>query len=99
MAGTGKSTISRTVARSHSERGDLCGSFFFKRGETDRGNLNKLMPTVAHQLALSIPGVAFFVKETLDANPTIIGKTVKEQFEKLVLEPLSEAAATATASS
>ncbi|PTD03479.1 Vegetative incompatibility protein HET-E-1, partial [Fusarium culmorum] len=99
MAGTGKSTISRTVARSHSERGDLCGSFFFKRGEMDRGNLNKLMPTLAHQLTLSIPGVAFFVKKTLDANPTIIGKTVKEQFEKLVLEPLSEAAATATASS
>ncbi|KAJ4248091.1 hypothetical protein NW762_012861 [Fusarium torreyae] len=99
MAGTGKSTISRTVARSYFERGDLCGSFFFKRGETDRGNLNKLMPTLAYQLALSMPKVAFFIKKTLDAYPTIIGKSVKEQFEKLVLEPLSEAAATATASS
>ncbi|RKL05933.1 Vegetative incompatibility protein HET-E-1 [Fusarium oxysporum] len=99
MAGTGKSTISRTVARSRSERGDLCGSFFFKRGEMDRGNLNKLMPTLAHQLASSVPGVAFFVKKTLDANPTIIGKTVKEQFEKLVLEPLSEAVAIGKAAS
>ncbi|KAF5696818.1 vegetative incompatibility het-e [Fusarium globosum] len=77
-------------------RGDLGASFFFKTGEADRGNLNKLMSTLAHQLALSIPGVAFFTKKTLDASPAIVGKSVKEQFEKLIQEPLSEAAATAT---
>jgi hypothetical protein len=99
MAGTGKSTISRTVARARSKRGDLGASFFFKRGEMDRGNLNKLMSTLAHQLALSIPGVAFFIKKTLDANPAIVGKSVKEQFEKLIQEPLSEVAATPIAPS
>ncbi|KAG7416015.1 Vegetative incompatibility protein HET-E-1 [Fusarium oxysporum f. sp. rapae] len=96
MAGTGKSTIARTVAHSRSNRGDLGASFFFKRGEMDRGNLNKFMPTLAYQLALSIPGVAFFIRKTLDANPAIVGKSVKEQFEKLIQEPLCEAAATAT---
>ncbi|KAF5970220.1 vegetative incompatibility het-e-1 [Fusarium coicis] len=96
MAGTGKSTISRTIARSRFNRGELGASFFFKRGEMDRGNLSKFMPTLAYQLALSIPGVAFFIKKTLDANPAIVGKSVKEQFEKLIQEPLSEAAATAT---
>jgi hypothetical protein len=99
MAGTGKSTIARTVARSRAKRGDLGASFFFKRGEIDRGNMNKLMSTLAYQLALSIPRVAFFIKKTLDANPTIVGKSLKEQFEKLIQEPLSEAAATATAPS
>ncbi|KAK7582828.1 hypothetical protein V3481_012126 [Fusarium oxysporum f. sp. vasinfectum] len=96
MAGTGKSTIARTVARSRAKRGDLGASFFFKRGEMDRGNLNKLMSTLAYQLALSIPQVAFFIKKALDANPAIVGKSVKEQFEKLIQGPLSEAAATAT---
>ncbi|KAJ0131533.1 Uncharacterized protein HZ326_25377 [Fusarium oxysporum f. sp. albedinis] len=99
MAGTGKSTIARTVAHSRSKRGDLGASFFFKRGEMDRGNLNKLMSTLAHQLALSIPGVAFFIRKALDDNPAIVGKSVKEQFEKLIQEPLSEAAAMATAQS
>ena len=99
MAGTGKSTISRTVAHSRSKRGDLGASFFFKKGEMDRGNLNKFMPTIARQLALNAPGVALFIKKMLDADPTIIWKSMKEQFEKLVLEPLCEAAATATASS
>ncbi|KAM0349595.1 hypothetical protein ACHAP4_010374 [Fusarium culmorum] len=96
MAGTGKSTISRTVARARAKRGDLGASFFFKRGEVDRDNLNKLMPTLAYQLALSMPEVAFFIKKALDANPAIVGDFVKEQFEKLIQEPLSKAAATAT---
>ncbi|KAL9568945.1 hypothetical protein ACKAV7_006931 [Fusarium commune] len=96
MAGTGKSTISRTVARARAKRGDLGASFFFKRGEVDRDNLNKLMPTLAYQLALSMPEVAFFIKKALDANSAVIGDFVKEQFEKLIQEPLSKAAATAT---
>ncbi|KPA36747.1 hypothetical protein FLAG1_10462 [Fusarium langsethiae] len=36
MAGTGKSTISRTAAQARHDRGDLGASFFFKRGEIDR---------------------------------------------------------------
>ncbi|KAJ0133904.1 NADH-dependent flavin oxidoreductase nadA [Fusarium oxysporum f. sp. albedinis] len=96
MAGTGKSTIARTIAHSRSQRGDLGASFFFKRGEMDRGSLNKLMSTLAHQLALSIPGIALLIKKTLDANPAIVGKSIKEQFEKLIQEPLSKAAATVT---
>ncbi|EXL39096.1 hypothetical protein FOCG_18284 [Fusarium oxysporum f. sp. radicis-lycopersici 26381] len=99
MAGTGKSTISRTVAQSRSKRGDLGASFFFRRGEVDRGNLNKLISTLAHQLALSIPGVASFIKKTVDAHPAIVGKSVEEQFKSLVQEPLSRVVATATAPS
>ncbi|RKK90938.1 hypothetical protein BFJ68_g16338, partial [Fusarium oxysporum] len=94
MAGTGKSTISRTVARSRSKQGDLGASFFFKRGETDRGNLVKFAPTVARQLAWSTPGVATFIKNALDVDPAIADKAVREQFEKLVREPLSKATAT-----
>ncbi|KAF9765081.1 hypothetical protein IL306_002692 [Fusarium sp. DS 682] len=94
MAGTGKSTISRTVARSRSKQGDLGASFFFKRGETDRGNLAKFVPTVARRLAWSIPEVAKFIKNAVDIDPAIADKAVREQFEKLVREPLSKATAT-----
>ncbi|KAK6706721.1 hypothetical protein SNK05_010600 [Fusarium graminearum] len=95
MAGTGKSTISRTVAQARSRRGNLGASFFFNRGEMDRSNLNKLMSTLAYQLSLSIPEAASFVKKALDDNPAIVRKSVKEQFQKLIQEPLSEAAASA----
>ncbi|KAH7202690.1 uncharacterized protein BKA55DRAFT_600552 [Fusarium redolens] len=94
MAGMGKSTISRTVARLRSKRGDLGASFFFKGGETDRGNLTKFVPTVARRLAWSTPGVAPFIKSAVDADLAIIDKAVREQFEKLVREPLLKAPAT-----
>ncbi|KAH7108940.1 hypothetical protein B0J13DRAFT_320783 [Dactylonectria estremocensis] len=90
MAGTGKSTISRTVARSRSKSGDLGASFFFKRGETDRANLAKFFPTVARQLAANIPALATHIKDTIDADSTILGKAVREQLDKLILGPLSK---------
>ncbi|KAM6506766.1 hypothetical protein FALCPG4_018595 [Fusarium falciforme] len=90
MAGTGKSTISRTVARKRFETGDLGASFFFKRGETDRGNLAKFVPTLARQLAANVPAFAPHINNAIEADSAIIGKTVREQFDKLILGPLSK---------
>ncbi|KAH8703496.1 WD40-repeat-containing domain protein [Talaromyces proteolyticus] len=88
MAGTGKSTISRTVARSLKDINHLGASFFFKRGERDRGNAKKFFPTLIRQLMLGIPGLRFGVQETLDHDPDIASKSLREQFEKLFLQSL-----------
>ncbi|EXL39066.1 hypothetical protein FOCG_18314 [Fusarium oxysporum f. sp. radicis-lycopersici 26381] len=92
MAGTGKSTISRTVAQARHDRGDLGASFFFKRGEIDRDSLAKFVSTLAYQLAWSIPGLAPLMKKAIDADSKIAHKGVEDQFKKLIREPLSEAA-------
>ncbi|SCO84450.1 related to RSA4-WD-repeat protein required for maturation and efficient intra-nuclear transport [Fusarium oxysporum] len=94
MAGTGKSTISRTVAQMRHKRGDLGASFFFKRGETDRGGLNKFVPTLARQLALRFPDIAPLIKKAIDVDPDVVSKTVKEQFGNLIREPLARLATT-----
>ncbi|KAM5528787.1 Vegetative incompatibility protein HET-E-1-like protein 7 [Fusarium oxysporum f. sp. phaseoli] len=99
MAGTGKSTISRTVAQARHDRGDLGASFFFKRGEIDRGSLAKFVPTLAYQLAWSIPGLAPLIKKAIDADSKIAHKGVEDQFKKLIREPLSEAAVAPSAPS
>lgn len=88
MAGTGKSTISRTVARSFSQKEILGASFFFKRGEADRGNALKLFPTVARQLAFSIPELHTYLQRAVVENPGIGGREIQEQFDKLLLQPL-----------
>ena len=90
MAGTGKSTISRTVARSFSNRGVLGASFFFKRGERGRGNATLLFPTIASQLAVEEPAVAAHIRAAIDADPHVTDKPLEEQFDKLVLEPLGK---------
>ncbi|KAJ5697203.1 hypothetical protein N7488_010887, partial [Penicillium malachiteum] len=81
MAGTGKSTISRTVARSL-EKGLLL------RGEGDRGNATKLFPTISRRLAIFIPDVAVSLREALSRDPDIPMRSLREQFKRLFLQLL-----------
>ncbi|KAJ5369956.1 uncharacterized protein N7496_006048 [Penicillium cataractarum] len=88
MAGTGKSTISRTVARSLKDTNYLAASFFFKRGEGDRGNAKKFFPTLTRQMMLMISELRSGVHKALHDDPDIASKSLREQFEKLLLQPL-----------
>ncbi|KAA8641400.1 uncharacterized protein ATNIH1004_001865 [Aspergillus tanneri] len=88
MAGTGKSTISRTVARSLKDTNCLGASFFFKRGEGDRGNAKKFFPTLTRQLMLWCSELVPGVQKALDDDPGIASKSLREQFEQLLLQPL-----------
>lgn len=90
MAGTGKSTISRTVAQNLADKGDLGASFFFKRGEGDRGHAGLFIATIATQLVQKIPSFAPHVQNAIEADPAISGKALKQQFETLVLQPLGK---------
>jgi hypothetical protein len=91
MAGTGKSTISRTVAQSFAEDGQLGASFFFKRGEGERGNASKFFTTIIRHLVRRVPTLVPYVKSAINAEPGISEKSLKEQFEKLIFQPLSQA--------
>jgi hypothetical protein len=89
IAGTGKSTISRTIAQSFSESKALGASFFYLREvERDRGNARKLFPTIAWQLAVIIPQIMSVLHQAVRGNPGLATKAMREQFEKLLLQPL-----------
>ncbi|KAJ3497469.1 hypothetical protein NLG97_g1868 [Lecanicillium saksenae] len=90
MAGTGKSTIARTVAKLFADTGQLGASFFFKKGEIDRGSLSKFFMTIAADLAVKRPSTAPFIEAALNADRLITAKNATEQFQKLLLEPLSK---------
>ncbi|RVD82093.1 uncharacterized protein DFL_006529 [Arthrobotrys flagrans] len=90
MAGTGKSTISRTVARSLRASGQLGASFFFKRGEAGRSSGALFFTTIALQLVNRFRSMVSSVRKTIEAEPGISRKTFKEQFDKLIFQPLSE---------
>ncbi|CAI6101036.1 unnamed protein product [Clonostachys chloroleuca] len=90
MAGTGKSTISRTMARDLTRKGRLGASFFFKRGEGDRGNMARFVTSIAADVVAREPAISQHVKKTLDEDPGIVKKTLKEQFDKLIFQPFSK---------
>lgn len=63
-AGTGKLTISRTVAQTFVDRGQLGVSFFFKRGEHDRENASFFFTTIVHELVHQRPALRPYVMDT-----------------------------------
>ena len=90
MAGTGKSTVSRTVAQHFYKHNLLGASFFFKRGEADRGHAARLFTTLAAQLATKVPRVAQQIRAAIDADPDLCSKALREQFEKMILHALAD---------
>ncbi|GFN20841.1 vegetative incompatibility protein HET-E-1 [Aspergillus tubingensis] len=90
-AGTGKSTIARTAARSFATLGILAASFFFRRGEGDRGKALRLVTTITTQLVENQPALVPYVKDAVRMDPRITQKSIREQFNKLILDPLSKA--------
>nr|XP_001401751.2 NACHT and WD40 domain protein [Aspergillus niger CBS 513.88] len=89
VAGTGKSTISRTVARKLQERELLGASFFFKRGEGDRGNASRFITTIAKQFMIALPQLRKEIATAME-DDLIVSKSLKEQFDHLLLKPLLE---------
>ncbi|KAL8410607.1 hypothetical protein RB596_000333 [Gaeumannomyces avenae] len=90
MAGTGKSTIFRTVAKTLADNKVPSASFFFKKGEGDRSRAAMFFATIVTQLLYQLPTLAAHVRNAIENDPAIVDKTKREQFEKLFLEPLDK---------
>jgi hypothetical protein len=88
MAGTGKSTIARTIAESFASHGQLGASFFFKKGEGERGNALRFFTTMATDLVTHEPGMLPGIRKALNADSAISQRALKDQFEKLTLQLL-----------
>ncbi|KAL7933645.1 hypothetical protein V8C35DRAFT_303492 [Trichoderma chlorosporum] len=89
MAGTGKSTISQTVAKKLD--GDRLGaSFFFKRGEGDRGTARRFFATLASQLIRKQSSLTHVLHDIIQEEPEIGDKMLETQFRELWARPFKE---------
>lgn len=90
MAGTGKSTIARTIARELHDSGHLGASFFFTRGGGDVAHAGKFFTSIAKQLVLSQPpALKAAIYEAVADKPDIIHKGRWDQWTHLIYRPLS----------
>jgi hypothetical protein len=85
MAGTGKSIIAWTIAQSFAGCGQLGASFFFKKGEGERGNASRFFTTIATDLVGREPGMIPGITKAFDEDSAISQRALKDQFTKLVL--------------
>lgn len=89
LAGTGKSTIARTVARRHFEQGSLAASFFFTKGGGDCSHAGKFVTSIAAQLARNVPATRQHICEEVAKHNDISTLSLHDQWRQLVLQPLS----------
>jgi hypothetical protein len=90
LAGTGKSTIARTIAREYSEQVRLGASFFFARGGGDVGHAGKFVTSIAVQLASSVPTLRRHIFDSVTEHSDIASRSLRDQWQLLVLGPLSK---------
>ncbi|PTB58675.1 hypothetical protein M431DRAFT_477859 [Trichoderma harzianum CBS 226.95] len=88
MAGTGKTTISLTIAHEYHQKKRLGASFFFSRGGGDLASAKKFAATISVQLAEQSPELRQLILNAATLNPRIGHLNLYNQWEKLVLEPL-----------
>ncbi|KAJ6526375.1 hypothetical protein B0H19DRAFT_970737, partial [Mycena capillaripes] len=88
IAGSGKSTLSATVVDNFGKRGTpVAAQFFISRNIPETTNPDKIIPTIAQQLAEFSPAAAHLIHDILkDWVPT----SRKDQVEALLLAPIRE---------
>ncbi|QRW23702.1 peptidase C14 [Rhizoctonia solani] len=90
MAGTGKTTIAYTFAKSLRERGALGASFFCTRTSNECQDVRQIIPTVAYQLARHWPSFRSALLGVLEQESEIQSQAITSQCERLIKDPLSK---------
>lgn len=100
MAGTGKTSVSLTVANALSTRQPfaegrdppvsafLGASFFFKQGDATRNGTKTFFPTLAQCLAQGFPDLKTQIADSVAKNLQIGSKAPLQQLDGLVVKPL-----------
>jgi hypothetical protein len=94
LAGTGKSTIARTICENFAETGLLGASFFFSRQVAERRHTSNVVRTIAYQLARKQAVFADALSATLQNAPDLASA---EGLQRLTTELLFKPARVMTA--
>ncbi|KXN80736.1 hypothetical protein AN958_08105 [Leucoagaricus sp. SymC.cos] len=87
-AGVGKSAIAQTCAERVKDVGQLGAAFFFSiNGRNDH---RRFFPSLAYQLSTILPDYRHLITKKIDNDRLIVRKTMKSQFQSLIIEPLQE---------
>ncbi|QRW22601.1 peptidase C14 [Rhizoctonia solani] len=88
MAGTGKTTIAYTVCERLGSQ--LGASFFCSRTISECRQVNSIIPCIAYQLARFSAPFGRALDSVLKADPDVHRRNLKQQYEKLICEPLAK---------
>ncbi|KAJ3556834.1 hypothetical protein NP233_g11890 [Leucocoprinus birnbaumii] len=87
-AGVGKSTVARTIAEKAKVEG-LLGASLFLSDVNGRDDLDRVPSTLACQLSVQQPEYKCIIRQTLAHDPSIVEKSLRVQFQELIVSPIS----------
>ncbi|KAF4455182.1 vegetative incompatibility het-e-1 [Fusarium albosuccineum] len=91
-AGTGKSTLARTLVNDFEHEKRLAAGYFFKRGDDVRNDTARVFTTIATQLIKTVPLYEHLLRQSLD--PSEVGgietRSLERQFSTLIYNPLAQ---------
>jgi ABC-type glutathione transport system ATPase component len=90
MAGTGKSTIARTVARKLDTERRLGASFFFSRDSVDLNNADRFLTTLAFQLTRVSPNLKDYICNAITDRQDINTVALQDQWKELIFKLLKK---------
>jgi hypothetical protein len=88
MAGTGKTTLGYTLCQWLEANKLLGANFFCSRASGSCQDLNRIVPTIAYQLAKYSPAFRSALCKVLEEDEDDVSRNVVRQFEKLIWGPL-----------
>jgi hypothetical protein len=91
LAGTGKSTLAKTFCERVPSEDRLVATFFASRGSAERRDPLNIIHTFAYELAVANDHIRPHVLSAISSPPDIMQRSMKEQVERLILEPLTRA--------
>lgn len=89
VAGSGKSTISTTIANNLREQRRLGAFVFFNRDITERSIARNVIRSIAYHLGLFDTRIGSTISAAIDSIPSIAEAPIRLQFTKLLIEPLA----------
>jgi hypothetical protein len=87
LAGTGKSTIARTLCERLDTPGLLGASFFISRDQSERRDASNIVRSIAHQLAVRWRPVADALCTELCETPTSKARSLRQQITDFIIIP------------
>jgi hypothetical protein len=89
LAGSGKSTLSTTIASYFRNLGRLGAFVFFDRAFPERSHPSKVIRTLAYKLGLFDQRIGTAISAAIDNFPSVNDASLRVQFTKLLIEPLT----------
>jgi len=88
--GSGKTSLLNTIAENCKHAGYYAAGFFFSSTDSARNTAERLINTIAYQIAVAIPQLQPYISRIIAADSTILSRSFDSKTIPLFLEPLRQ---------